>query len=115
MPIRLKTVSRNGGNEKNACGCIFSTEAIWLNNDGLMDYFVRPAIEPYCDAFYGAHLFEYWLVVSYRNHGKIGYRVVFKNGGDEARVLGRKSPMDIMHLELVGHTAIDAETSTWHF
>ncbi len=25
-------------------------------------YLLRPALEPYCGAFYGAHIFHYWLV-----------------------------------------------------
>lgn len=30
--------------------------------EGTAVYFVRPSVKPYCGVFYGAHLFQFWLV-----------------------------------------------------
>lgn len=45
-------------------------------------YFVRPALKPYCDVLYGAHLFRYFLVADLPQDGRDRYRLVFANGGD---------------------------------
>jgi len=50
-------------------------------------YFLRPALQPYCDVFYGAHLFRYWLVVEEVNKNKKSYEIRFSGGGDEFKVL----------------------------
>jgi hypothetical protein len=92
----------------------FSVAAIQLNKDRQSDYFIRPATQPYCFAFYGAHLFRYWFVASERKDGKPHYRIVLKNGGDEVRVL-RSVSRGHHDLELVGHNAVEEDTSTWHF
>lgn len=93
---------------------LFTAKALHLNSDGVVDYFVRPALAPYCHVFYGAHLFRYWLVTSHRKHGKVTYKIAFKSGGDEARVL--PSMTNGYHdLELMGHTAVVAQTSIWRF
>lgn len=50
-------------------------------------YFVRPALEPYCQTFYGAHLFRYWLVaVNERGTSKI-YSVRHAGVADAFEVL----------------------------
>ena len=110
----LKECMLNDGQGKISMVEFFSAQAIRLKNDGLQDYFVRPALEPYCSAFYGAHLFRYWFVVSYRKEGKIAYRVIFKSGGDKVRVLEHVTN-GYHDLELVGRNAVKAETSTWRF
>ena len=92
----------------------FTSSLLDLNHDGSPDYFVRPALRPYCGAFYGAHLFRYWLVTSHRKGGRISYRIVFKSGGDEATVLSH-STNGYRDLVLVGHNALESYTSTWHF
>ena len=93
---------------------LFSARKIRLNNDDLPDYFVRPAIKPYCQVFYGAHLFRYWFVTSYREKGKIRYRITFKAGSDAVRVLNHRTN-GYHDLELVGHNAIQVATSSWRF
>jgi hypothetical protein len=111
---QLKECMANNGRGQILAADLFSVRVIRLNNDDLPDYFVRPAIEPYCGAFYGAHLFRYWFVLSYREKGKIRYRIVFKSGGDEVRVLTHVTN-GYHDLELVGHNAIEVATSTWRF
>ncbi|MFC0168650.1 hypothetical protein ACFFKC_11220 [Pseudoduganella danionis] len=92
----------------------FSSRRIDLNGDELPDYFVRPALQPYCSAFYGAHLFRYWLVVGVRKNAKTDYQIVFAYGGDEVRVLRHRSN-GYRDLELFGHTAEWEARSTWHY
>ncbi|WP_256079329.1 hypothetical protein [Massilia sp. YIM B04103] len=102
------------GLRKNAIGQFFMAKAIQLNDDGLTDYFVRPALEPYCSAFYGAHLFRYWFITAYRKNGKILYKIVLKGGGDGVRILDKVSNGH-HDLELIGHNAVEEYTSTWSF
>lgn len=102
------------GIDQKSAAKLFVARAIQLNSDGTTDYFVRPALRPYCGAFYGAHLFRYWLVTGHRQHNKITYQIVFKSGGDEARVLTRKTN-GYHDLELIGHTAFTANVNTWRF
>lgn len=45
-------------------------------------WLVRPTINPFCMALYGAHLFNYFLVEQYAVASKVQYRLVFQNGGD---------------------------------
>ncbi len=45
-------------------------------------WFVRPTIEPFCMALYGAHLFNYFLVEQDPSEAKPRYRLLFQNGGD---------------------------------
>jgi len=111
---QLEDCMANDQHERIPLSDLFSARAIRLNNDDLPDYFVRPAIKPYCHAFYGAHLFRYWFVTSYKHKGKIEYRIIFKAGGDEVRVLNHFTN-GYRDLELVGHTAVDVETSAWRF
>jgi hypothetical protein len=111
---RLEECMANDGGEKIPLAELFSARALQLNNDDLPDYFVRPAIKPYCHAFYGAHLFRFWFVTSYRKNGKISYRLVFKAGGDEVRVLNPRTN-GYHDLEMVGHNAIKVATSSWRF
>lgn len=49
--------------------------------------FVRPALEPYCGALYGAHLFRYFLVETTRHGRFVRHRLLLASGGDffEAR------------------------------
>ena len=54
-------------------------------------WFVRPAMEPYCGALYGAHLFRYFLVEQQRGRSKPRYRIIFENGGDAFAVYRRIS------------------------
>lgn len=49
-------------------------------------HFLRPALDPYCHTFYGAHLFRYWLVAE-RNAGEPRFAIEFAGGGDAFEVL----------------------------
>ncbi|GAB2867058.1 hypothetical protein GCM10027277_40010 [Pseudoduganella ginsengisoli] len=102
------------GLRKKYAAKLFTATSLHLNGDGIPDYFVRPSLEPYCAAFYGAHLFRYWFVVGHRNHGKISYHIIFKSGSDEARVLATMTN-GYHDLELMGHTASTARVSSWRF
>lgn len=42
-------------------------------------YFVRPAAEPFCLAFYGAHIFQFWLVT--KNN-----KVLYSGGADSVSI-----------------------------
>ena len=43
--------------------------------EGKAVYFVRPSVKPYCGAFYGAHIFQFWLVAQ-------NYKVLYSGGAD---------------------------------
>ncbi|MBB3122411.1 hypothetical protein [Pseudoduganella violacea] len=111
---QLRECLQDKGLRKNAIGKLFIAKAIQLNDDGLSDYFVRPALEPHCSAFYGAHLFRYWFVTTHRKNGKILYKIMLKGGGDGVRVLNTVSKGH-RDLELIGHNAVEEYTSTWNF
>lgn len=111
---QLEECITNDQHERIPVADLFSVRAIRLNNDDLPDYFVRPAVKPYCATFYGAHLFRYWFVTSYKHKERIGYRIIFKGGGDEVRVLNHFTN-GYRDLELVGHNAVKVATSSWRF
>ncbi len=50
-------------------------------------YFVRPAHEPYCQTFYGAHVFQFWLVAARSTDGHDTYRLDHADAADEIKVL----------------------------
>lgn len=97
-----------------AAAKLFSAQRIAGTADGLPDYFVRPALRPYCHVFYGAHLFRYWIVSRYRDRGRLKYKIIFHSGGDAVRVLAH-STNGHRDLELEGHNAVASDTSTWRF
>lgn len=47
--------------------------------EGKAVYFVRPSVKPYCGAFYGAHIFQFWLV-SQKN------KVLYSGGADSVTI-----------------------------
>lgn len=53
-------------------------------------WFVRPALRPYCQVLYGAHLFRYFLVEE-QAAARPRYRLVFQGGGDFFVVHRRQS------------------------
>lgn len=54
-------------------------------------WFVRPALEPYCQALYGAHLFQYFLFEEQPPSAAPRYRLLFQNGGDGFAVYAKQS------------------------
>lgn len=87
----------------NDAHTLFSAYELSLNSDEFKDYFVRPAIEPYCHVFYGAHLFRYWFVTTEKLDGKDRYKIVLASGGDGVRVLNSVTNKhhDIQDLDLL--------------
>lgn len=59
------------------------------NQAGRTLWFVRPALEPFCMALYGAHAFRYFLFEELSGPSKPKYRIVFRNGGDAFAVYPR--------------------------
>jgi hypothetical protein len=54
-------------------------------------WFMRPALEPYCQALYGAHLFRYFLIDKQISAAGLRYRLVFQGGGDFFSILPQQS------------------------
>jgi len=54
-------------------------------------WFVRPALEPYCQALYGAHLFRYFWIEEKPPGSPKRYRLLFQNGGDGFAVYAKQS------------------------
>lgn len=50
-------------------------------------YFVRPALDPYCGTFYGAHCFRFWLITQTGAAHRKKYRILYKGIGDWFEVL----------------------------
>ncbi len=50
-------------------------------------HFLRPALQPYCFTFYGAHLFRYWLIAEREQAGAKHYAVLWSGIGDAFEVL----------------------------
>lgn len=50
-------------------------------------HFLRPALQPYCFTFYGAHLFRYWLIAEREQAGTKHYAVLWSGIGDAFEVL----------------------------
>ena len=77
-------------------------------------YFVRPALEPYCFTFYGAHVFRYWLITENNDTSKKSYRILYAGIGDYFEVLQSKHSgyFDIMEKNC---TAIRCVDSTMHY
>ena len=77
-------------------------------------YFVRPALEPYCMAFYGAHGFHYWLIIESNVQSKKSYRILYDSIGDEFAVLPsiHNRYFDIIDT---GHWAMGFNSKTLHY
>lgn len=92
--------------KRNEAKKLFSVARISLISGSNAGYFIRPAIEPWCMAFYGAHLFRYWFVSSKQVDGRETYEMVYKSGGDGIKVLG--STTNGLHdLITESHTALE--------
>lgn len=100
--------------KKGQEAALFTVSRVSLNGDNLPGYFVRPALKPFCFAFYGAHLFRYWFVSSSVEKGRPAYRMVFKNGGDGVGVLPT-STNGYRDLLLFSHNAVSQYWVTFAF
>jgi len=65
--------------------------SVRLEGSGHTLWFVRPALEPYCSALYGAHLFRYFIIQERKVAGPPKYQLVFANGGDFINIYAHKS------------------------
>ncbi len=77
-------------------------------------YFVRPALEPYCMALYGAHLFRYWFVKVDTTHSDLTFTLVLQGGGDGIAVLADETN-GYKDISSVSHTAIELYTRIYQF
>ncbi|MBK8185883.1 MAG: hypothetical protein IPK77_00695 [Cellvibrio sp.] len=77
-------------------------------------YFVRPALEPYCMAFYGAHLFRYWFVKVDTTHSDLTFTLVLQGGGDGIAVLADETN-GYKYISSTSHTAIELYTRIYRF
>lgn len=66
---------------------LFSSVALPRLNATERVHFLRPALQPYCFTFYGAHLFRYWLIVEREQAGAKHYAVLWSGIGDAFEVL----------------------------
>lgn len=72
---------------KGACRQLFRAVALPGTNSSEEVYFVRPALEPYCHTFYGAHVFRFWLIAGARDATPKTYKVRYAGVGDNFEVL----------------------------
>lgn len=84
---------------------LFSVVEIHGASDTKKVFFVRPALKPYCFAFYGAHLFRYWFVASTERAKNHKFEILFRGGGDGVGVLSTRTN-GIADLVTYGHTAV---------
>ena len=72
-------------------------------------WFVRPALEPYCFALYGAHLFRYFLFEEQASSQGEKYRLVFKSAGDFFAIYPHVTN-GLNDIEATGCTAAECES-----
>ncbi len=104
----MKEESLRKGQEQK----LFLVSELDLNSDGVPDYFVRPALEPWCLAYYGAHLFRYWFVIGSGTPTSATYRVLIASGGDGV-IVHRATTNGWHDIETISHTAVTRYNSVW--
>jgi hypothetical protein len=77
--------------QKGAYERLFRSAALPSLTKGETLYFVRPALEPFCRAFYGAHLFRYWLIVENEQKTSKTYKIRYAGVADEFEVFSSSS------------------------
>jgi hypothetical protein len=77
-------------------------------------WFVRPSLEPYCEALYGAHLFRYFLVDEQPSASRSFYRVVYQNGSDSFAIY-RQQNHGLNDIEATGCIAIECRSARMSF
>jgi hypothetical protein len=77
-------------------------------------WFVRPALEPYCQALYGAHLFRYFLADEQLSASRPHYRLLFQNGGDSFDIYPQQSH-GLNDIEATGCIAIECRSVRMSF
>ncbi len=77
-------------------------------------HFVRPALTPRCLAFYGAHLFRYWLIVEKTGPNGPVYSVRYAGSADNAAILPSVSHK-AHDIKETNCTAVDCFTAHLRF
>jgi hypothetical protein len=72
---------------KGAYQSLFRSVSLPSTNKDEKLYFVRPSLEPYCQTFYGAHLFRFWLIAGTVDSIPMTYKVRYAGTGDYFEVL----------------------------
>lgn len=93
---------------------LFSVAAVPLQNQRESLYFVRPRLEPYCMAFYGAHTFRYWLVSSHLVNNKNKYRIIYEGNSDSIAILSSSSK-GYPDIEVGASRVVEFVTSLWKY
>jgi hypothetical protein len=110
----FKECMTNAGLESDSESKLFSVYKVNGPDDRHPDYLVRPALTPYCFAFYGAHLFRFWFVATDQNSNPQPYRILLKGPADVVSVLS--STTKSHHDLLVGNnTAVEEFDSVMVF
>jgi hypothetical protein len=76
--------------EKNESRKFFRAVPLPKSSGTGLLYFVRPALKPYCQSFYGAHLFRYWIVLETGNRSSKSYDVRYAGVADSVDVLSSR-------------------------
>lgn len=95
--------------EKDAANQLFISVHLPSINQNQEIYFVRPALDPSCHAFYGAHAFNYWLVVMGKSLDGATYNVRFSGGSDAVSIL-RSIHKEMYDIEEESYTSYNALT-----
>lgn len=83
--VSLKQCMKENGVPPSAFERVFRVIALPRVSTPQPLNFVRPALEPFCAALYGGHLFRYWLVAQVSDTPK--YALRHAGGGDTVEVL----------------------------
>lgn len=84
------------------------------NKAGRILWFVRPALDPYCSGFYGAHLFRYFFVEQIGPPKSPRYRILFQKGGDGFAVYAHLSH-GLNDIEATGCIASECRSARLSF
>jgi hypothetical protein len=84
---RLKACMADLKIRKGAFRRLFRSVALPVMKNGEELYFVRPALKPYCNAFYGAHVFRFWLIAGDKGATPKTYKVRYAGAADDFQVL----------------------------
>ena len=105
---------RENGLSRNEAERLFSVAAVPLESPKESLYFVRPTLEPYCMAFYGAHTFRYWLVVSHISNNRTKHRIIYEGNSDSIAILSSSSK-GYPDIEVGTSRVVEFVTSLWKY
>jgi hypothetical protein len=73
-------------------------------------WFLRPTLDPYCQALYGAHAFQYFFLEEQLSGSRQVYRLLFQNDGDKFVIYARKSH-GLNDIEATGCIAVECRSA----